>query len=609
MKTQELRFKNALILIIALFSLSLLFAQTPFTTWDFENQDLVPVLGTGTLTTTNASVTTSFITGWIGTGTGGFALQTTGYPEQGAGSETSGIQAVVPTTGKTNIVVAWDQRNSNTGANRMRLQYTLNGTTWVNFEASAANATNINSTSQEDGGYDNGLYIVNAGATWFSRTANFTAIAGANNNPNFGIRILTAFESGTSAYGAAGGGTYGTGGTYRFDNLSFGFTDSNTVLPPVIAPNGGICSAPIQVSITCPTADAQIRYTLDGNDPTEASTLYANPFEVSTTTTVKAIAYKTGMDASSIVSATYSFPVNIANLSLLRQQNPDGTTIYRVQNEVLLSYFQSFRYNKFVQDANAGILIDDYNHVITTNYNINDGITGITGKISEYNGMLQFVPVADPGQPSSTNNTINPIYVTISQLTSNFNEYESRLCVIRNAQFVNAPADTFGVGAVYPISDATGDFNFRTTFYDTDYISGNVPTTPIHIVGLPHERLNGQDVAKYFCSRSLADFVSTPISDQTTTKVTKLNGNYPNPFNPTTTISYQLGKEQPVDITIYNVKGQKVRNLVNSTQTAGQHTITWNGTNDNNKSVASGIYYYKLSTTDKTEVRKAILMK
>jgi len=605
MMIQHMRMKNMALLLIAIFSIGFLFAQTPFTIWDFEASNLNPSTGAGTLTTIGG-ITSEYITGFTGTGTGGLALQTTGYPEQGAGNQTAGIQALVSTAGKTNIVVSWHQRNSNTGASRVRLQYTLNGTTWTDFEANASNATNINTMTSTDSGYDNGLYIIDAGATWFSRSASFVGIPQANNNANFGVRLVSAFVYGTSEYGPANpSGAYGTGGTYRYDNLTFGFTDSNTVLAPVFDPNGGVFSAPVQVTITCPTADAQIYYTLDGNDPTQTSTLYANPISISQTTTLKAKAFKTGMAASDVTSATYSFAVQVSNLSQLRQQNPDGETIYNVTGEVILSYYQSFRYQKFVQDANAGILIDDYSHVISTNYNIGDGITGLSGKISEYNGMLQFVPVANPGQPSSTNNNVVAVTATLADLTANFNNYESRLVSIENISFVNSAIDTFAVGTVYQLSDGTNSFNFRTSFYDADYIGGFLPTGQVTIACIPHERTDGQFVA----SRNLADLSYTSNNNIVVEKTRMLQGNYPNPFNPTTTIAYQMSKSEPVTITVYNLKGQKVRTLVNEVKTAGNHTVVWNGMDQNGKSVASGIYYYKLSTNNHTEVRKAILMK
>jgi len=88
-----------------------------------------------------------------------------------------------------------------------------------------------------------------------------------------------------------------------------------------------------------------------------------------------------------------------------------------------------------------------------------------------------------------------------------------------------------------------------------------------------------------------------------------LKQNYPNPFNPITTICYQLPENGKVELTIYNLKGQKVKTLVNDQLSAGQHSIVWNGTDENNKPVSSGIYFYKLKATNFEKTRKMILMK
>ncbi|MEQ9090991.1 MAG: T9SS type A sorting domain-containing protein, partial [Balneola sp.] len=69
-----------------------------------------------------------------------------------------------------------------------------------------------------------------------------------------------------------------------------------------------------------------------------------------------------------------------------------------------------------------------------------------------------------------------------------------------------------------------------------------------------------------------------------------LGQNYPNPFNPTTNINYSVGEAGPVNITVYNVMGQKVAELLNTTKNAGSYQLTWNATG-----VASGIYYYRLT--------------
>ncbi len=89
----------------------------------------------------------------------------------------------------------------------------------------------------------------------------------------------------------------------------------------------------------------------------------------------------------------------------------------------------------------------------------------------------------------------------------------------------------------------------------------------------------------------------------------RLNGNYPNPFNPSTTISYQLKQDGKVNIEIYNIKGQKVRTLINSIQKRGKQTVQWNGTDDLGQNVGSGVYFCKMQTLNLSETCKMILMK
>ena len=85
--------------------------------------------------------------------------------------------------------------------------------------------------------------------------------------------------------------------------------------------------------------------------------------------------------------------------------------------------------------------------------------------------------------------------------------------------------------------------------------------------------------------------------------------NYPNPFNPTTTIKYNVPENGNVTVEVYNVLGQKVRTLVNTTQRAGENSIVWDGTNNNGDIVASGVYMYKIKNGRHTSTKKMILMK
>ncbi len=77
---------------------------------------------------------------------------------------------------------------------------------------------------------------------------------------------------------------------------------------------------------------------------------------------------------------------------------------------------------------------------------------------------------------------------------------------------------------------------------------------------------------------------------------TRIIGNYPNPFNPSTTISYSVGEAGWVTLKVFNTLGQEVATLVDSYQDAGQRTALWNGLNSNGQSVSSGLYFYRLST-------------
>ncbi len=91
--------------------------------------------------------------------------------------------------------------------------------------------------------------------------------------------------------------------------------------------------------------------------------------------------------------------------------------------------------------------------------------------------------------------------------------------------------------------------------------------------------------------------------------MTTLKGNYPNPFNPETNISFSLAKSQEVRLSIYNFKGQKVKDLTKGNMTAGLHVVSWNGTDDHGNIVASGIYFCKLETNHQTFMKKMIMLK
>jgi hypothetical protein len=91
--------------------------------------------------------------------------------------------------------------------------------------------------------------------------------------------------------------------------------------------------------------------------------------------------------------------------------------------------------------------------------------------------------------------------------------------------------------------------------------------------------------------------------------VYELHPNYPNPFNPTTTVRYDLPVAQDVTIVIYNVRGEMVRMLVDQYQMPGRHEAVWDGRYSRGESVASGLYLYKIVAGEFVSTRKMTMLK
>jgi hypothetical protein len=108
-----------------------------------------------------------------------------------------------------------------------------------------------------------------------------------------------------------------------------------------------------------------------------------------------------------------------------------------------------------------------------------------------------------------------------------------------------------------------------------------------------------------FCGVTQVD----ELSEQNTHGQLQLLTNYPNPFNPLTNIVYYLPKDDQVRLTVYNLRGQKVRELVNSFQTKGWKTVLWDGRDARDKEVASGVYFCQLMTKGRNEIIRMVLLK
>ncbi len=106
----------------------------------------------------------------------------------------------------------------------------------------------------------------------------------------------------------------------------------------------------------------------------------------------------------------------------------------------------------------------------------------------------------------------------------------------------------------------------------------------------------------------------TPVSvdgDENSQLITeyKLNQNFPNPFNPTTVIRYELVNDSKVDLIIYDILGQEVKTLVSKFEKKGRKAAIWDGTDNLNSKVSSGIYFYRVSANKWSDIKKMVLLK
>lgn len=390
------------------------------------------------------------------------------------------------------------------------------------------------------------------------------AIGGTEPSP-----LLTSTDVSTDATGLIaialrqGGST--TAPVLKLDGIRVATTWADAVaapgLPKVAMPSfsavAGNVITPQSVTLSSTTAGASIYYTVDGTDPnnTGNGTLFTGtPIAISSTTTIKAIGYYTGMLASTISSATYTFATNVANIGILRTLPTNG--FYKLTGEAVLTYQSPSTYGKpkFIQDATGGIYVYDAAGKITTLYNVNDGITGIYGTLVLYNGyLLEFYPVADPGAASSTGNIVTPTVVTIANLAN----YPSRLVTVRNAAI--SGSGNFVVSTSYPINDGTVG-TLRTYFTDLPYIGAAIPTSP------------NQDITGIVYNYSLTetDLIPRTAADMINTTVTAINHVTTNSNTYASKGNVVLTAAAGESVQIFNATGQR---LVSKIATEGLNTI------------------------------------
>lgn len=158
---------------------------------------------------------------------------------------------------------------------------------------------------------------------------------------------------------------------------------------------------------------------------------------------------------------------------------------------------------------------------------------------------------------------------------------------------------------VYDITNQSLELNLSGNYHYFGF-TNYVGTTRI----VNAYRMNSSTYEYDWCKvyKGRTNLVSTSNSVNANIPSFNLN-NYPNPFNSSSRINFELKKANNVCLEVYNIKGQKVKTIFNGTKNTGKHSFNWNGLNENNQKVANGMYFYKLSTQQGMEIKKAILIK
>ena len=116
-------------------------------------------------------------------------------------------------------------------------------------------------------------------------------------------------------------------------------------------------------------------------------------------------------------------------------------------------------------------------------------------------------------------------------------------------------------------------------------------------------------IEDYMGEQDTTNCEQVSIIDQTLPVAYNLYNAYPNPFNPKTTLHYDLLEDALVNITIYDMMGRIVSNLVRNQQNAGYKSIQWNATNNTGQPVSAGLYLYTIQSGDYTQTKKMVLLK
>jgi hypothetical protein len=293
-------------------------------------------------------------------------------------------------------------------------------------------------------------------------------------------------------------------------------------------------------------------------------------------------------------------------------------------SETKLSYGTSAWYIQSTNEPWNGIWVSGGTTEIMNLMHLGDSVS-VTGTVTEYNDVTELYPITEVIVHSSSNPIPDPVEVTTGQFTSTVGngtptaeQWEGMRVTLTNLT-VTSIYPYFSDPTIWEVDDGSGPiyvYQGGKNHYSnipSDSTSGDtIIYADQHISYLTGIIFySGNRYVIVPCSDADFGSITTNVREIPNALPAKYNlsENYPNPFNPTTRFQVNLPNAADLEVTVYNVLGQKVASLMNGHRSAGTYEVTWNGTNDHGTAVNSGVYFIRMQADNYTNVRKVLLVK
>ena len=412
---------------------------------------------------------------------------------------------------------------------------------------------------------------------------------------------------------------------------------TQTIPTPEISPVGGVYLEPITVEISLPQDIWSIYYTTDGSIPDETSQLYIEPLNLNVSTTIRARGFATDWIPSDTATADYAILNPPQNLVL--DSGPDYIELS--WEEPLTERGSSSNSDNYTSDEKT-IQAEYWHKPATVNHGNRSTRTSRELaasttrperreiRLRELIGYNVYRAIGDESfsiindepltetfyedldlEPGSYQYYITAIYTEGESNPSNTVNHTIE-GVVANPEFSPEPG-TYEVEVEVTITCDTED---ALIYYTLD---GNDPdgnseiysdpvyldeTTTVKAIAMLDGWISSEIVTGVY------EIEPSSVEDETLEPLrTELLPAYPNPFNPTTTLTFTLDEPQKVTLEIYNIGGRKIITLLNQFIESGKHNVLWHGIDSDGKQVGSGVYFYRMKTAEYQNIKKMILLK